>query len=289
MFFFRREKKEELIGKYIDNQNKIDLLLSSIENFDKQKEYWFKRKEDFKVEINSLVKDIKEFKFNRDKVNAPLEDLKQQKNKNNSELKSLLKRLRNLNEDKSRVLKEYDVKINPQKLQERINYLEKQVETETSFKREKVLMVEIRKLKGMFNGAGPLLDLEKKIDAVRREVAEARKKEDEFHNKMQDLVGDKSYSDFIESSKKIIELKKMQEEAFQNFINNKDLYLKARHNLKIRIENVSALKNKVDREKEISDKEKVLINKKAIEIEEKLRREKKLTTEDIITLGAKER
>ena len=257
-------------------------LRPKLNSINKEKEIWFRKKEDLKLEINKLVSQIKEFKSKRDKANISVSELKKQRDTYNSQVKSLISQLKTLNKEKFKVLKKYNIKVDPAKIIERINSLEKQVEIEVNFNKEQKLMEEIKKLKRAYDQVDEVNEIVKKTTKIENEFKQAKKKADDIHNKIRLLTKDDDYIKFIGMSKSITDLKKEQEYAFNKFISFKNEYL----NLQRQIDDLYP-KKPVYIEKKQDRSIKDIFKEKYRAIEEKLRQKKKLTTEDIITLQGK--
>ncbi|HLC86829.1 MAG TPA: hypothetical protein VJH65_00945 [Candidatus Nanoarchaeia archaeon] len=265
----------------IEKANIAELRVK-LNSINKEKEVWFKKKEDLKLDINKLVSQIKEFKSKRDKANISVSELKKQRDTYNSQVKSLISQLKTLNKEKYSVLKKYNIKVDPAKIIEKINSLERQVETEVNFKKEQKLMEEIKKLKRAYDQVAEVNEVVKKTTKIENEFKEAKRKADDIHNKIRLLTKDDDYINFIDMSKKINDLKKEQEEAFNKFISYKNEYLKVQN----QIDDLMP-KKPVYIEKKQDRSIKDIFKEKYRAIEEKLRQKKKLTTEDIITLQGK--
>ena len=254
----------------------------------KQKEFWFNRKEDLKKELNELVKKIKDFKLERDKANVSIESLRSQRNAYSSKIKDLIKQIKKLNKKKNKFLKRYDVKIDPSRIREKINELEKRVEIEVDFKKEQKLMKQINDLKKSYAESPELNEILEKSKKISNEITETKKKADEIHQKIIEYTKDKGYNMFIELSKKISEIRKQQEDAFQKFINFKNEYINANNELRKILEHIKNNKEKnIIKKQEKEERILDIIKKKVEFVEQKLKQKKKLTTEDIIAYQGK--
>ena len=268
-----------------------DNIVSSqkkVSELSKQKEFWFNRKEDLKKELNELVKKIKNFKLERDKANVSIESLRSQRNAYSSKIKELIKQIKKLNKKKNKFLKRYDIKIDPARIQEKINELERRVEIEVDFKKEQKLMKQINDLKRSYGEAPELNEILEKSKKISKEITETKKKADEIHQKIIEYTKDKGYNAFIELSKKINEIRKMQEDAFQKFINFKNEYINANNELRKILEHIKNNKEKnIIKKQEKEERILDIIKKKVEFVEQKLKQKKKLTTEDIIAYQGK--
>lgn len=277
------------LENYRKVQQDISELKEKLKGINEKKEHWFKRKEDLKKELNSLIAKIKEIKAEKDKKNLELQQLKEQRDKHNDEVHRLIKNIQGINKEKAKALKKYNIKLDPAKIHEKINELENKVEIETNFEKEKKLMEEIKKLKRSYEESSEVRKIAEKAQLVEKEIKESKKKADEFHKKIQEITKDTSYEVFMELSRKITALKKEQEDAFQKFIDHKNEYSNANHELKNKIDELQVLKLVFSKDKEAQkiqkeEKQNSIIKEKIKVVEEKLKSKKKLTTEDLIAL-----
>ena len=279
---------------YKQLQSSISELRTRLHDVNEKKEEWFKKKEDLKKEINDLIKDIKEIKSEKDKKNIELHELKKQRDNYNDQVQELISKIKKINKEKVKSVKKYNVKVDPSRIQEKINELEKKVEIEVNFEKEKKLMLEINKLKKTYGETSEIKEIADKASGIDKEIKEARKKADEFHKKIQGIIKDSTYDNFMDLSNKITELKKVQEDAFQKFIDHKNEYSKLNMELKTRLDEVNLFKDEINKNKDLqkqlhNDKQRRMLKEQSKQVEEKIKSKKKLTTEDILKfLGSEE-
>ena len=94
-------------------------------------------------------------------------------------------------------------------------------------------------------------------------------------------------------SQQITELKKTQEEAFQIFIEHKNLYLKVTTDLNEQLKVLDTINEQLYKDREyikgIHDiRRKELAKERSQQVEEKLKTKKRLTTEDILAFQGTE-
>lgn len=281
------------VEEYKKATSEVSNLKSQLKEINQKKEYWFTRKEDLKKDINSLIAKIKEIRSQKDIRKKEVDELKAQRDKYNSVVQELISKIKNLNDEKAKAFKDYNVKIEPSKIQEKINQLEKKVEIETNFEREKKLMDEIRKLKKVYDETSGVFKIVFEASKLYKEIKDARKKANEFHRKVQESARDPSYAIFAELSKKITETKTFQEQAFQTFIDYKNKYYTANEDLKKQLDTLEMLNRVLNKNREVkkiqeTERNKRILNEKTRIVEEKFRSKKKLTTEDLLVFQGKE-
>ena len=287
-------KKEDniLVHEYKSKKNLINEIKLSLNRINKEKEFWFDKKEAFKKQIAELIFKIKDFKSHRDQDNVSIEYFKKQRDKHNDEVKSLIKKFKNLNEEKNKILKRYNIRIDPAKIYEKINELERKVEIETEYKKELKLMKQIKELKKVYDEFKEIKILMEKINSLSHEIKTSREKADEFHKKIINSIKDKPYHNFINMTKQITLLKREQENSFNKFLELKNKFFKHNSLLKANIKELEELKallrknnllNHLDREEIIKE----ILEEKSRQIEEKIKKGRKLTTEDLLAFQAK--
>lgn len=267
--------------------HELSSLRSKISEAAKQKELWFRKKEDLKKEINDLIKKIKSVKTEKDESNVQVQELKKNRDKYNSEVHDLIVKIKKLNEEKRKELKKSNVQMDPAKIQAKINSIEKQVETEINFNKEKKLMEEIKKLKRSYAEFSGAMKFEEDAKKISEEIKASRKKANEFHKQIQELTKDTNYSEFMTLSKKITDLKKVQEDAFNKFIEFKNKYLELTQEFKKKQEEAKPFQEQLEKEHETQkakqqEKELKILREKTEQVEEKIKKKKKLTTEDLL-------
>ena len=277
------------LENYRKVQRDISQLKDKLKDINEKKEHYFRKKEELKKEINDLIRKIKEIKAEKDKKNIELQELKNQRDKHNDQVQNLIKKIKSLNEEKQKAFQKYNIKSDPAKIQEQINQLEKRVEQEVNFEKEKKLMEEIKKLKRSYEESNEVRTIAEKASSVDREIKDSKKKADEFHRKVQELTKDTNYEVFMELSKKITILKKEQEDAFQKFIDFKKEYSLVNQELKNKMDEYQVLRLVFSKDQEArkidhEEKQNSFFRSKIKVLEDKLRSKKKLTNEDLIAL-----
>lgn len=272
----------------------ISQLKAEIAETSKQKEFWFRKKEDLKKEINESIKQIKQIKSEKDKSNIQIQELKKNRDNYNAEVHELIEKIKKLNTEKEKEFKKYNIKVDPSRIQAQINALEKRVETETNFNKEKKIMEQINRLKKSYTEFSNVIRIAEESKKLSNEVKASRKKANEFHKQVQELTKDSSYQAFMDMSRKITELKKIQEAAFNKFIELKNKYLKLNKAYKAKLEEARPFKEHLEKEyksvkQQQTEKQARILKQKTEQVEEKIKKKKKLTTEDLLVFqGGKE-
>jgi len=264
-------------------REEVNDLKKSLNELNVQKEEWFTQKESLKKDVVNLISQIKKIKFTKDRDNKEVQELKKVRDDYNSQVKEMIKKYQELNDKKEKILKDKKIRFDPSKLVKQIEQLEYKIEHDAvSFEAEKKIMNQIRTLKKQLDEAGDVQQMFKDLKLLSEKIRETKFKADEAHKKIRGQIKqDKtSYDDFIKLTKQINELKKKQEEAFNNFIESKNKFSGINQQLKDKLKDVKKIN--VDKNVRYRQEENKLLEQKTREVEEKLKKKKKLTTEDLL-------
>jgi uncharacterized coiled-coil DUF342 family protein len=257
-------------------------LKKSLNELNIEKEEWFTKKESLKKDVSNLISQIKKIKFSRDKGNKETQKLKAEREKYNKQVKELISEFKKLNSQKQKVMKDNKITFNPEDISKQIKALDYIVETEAiSFDKERKIMTQIRHLKKQMAEAGDVQGLFKELKEVSDKIKEAKDKAEISHKKLLDLNKDgDTYREFMKLTKQINDLKKKQEGAFNKFIDSKNKFSKINSQLKDKLKDAKGMK--IESEIGVRRKEAKALEEKTKEVEEKLKKKKKLTTEDLL-------
>ena len=167
-----------------------------------------------------------------------------------------------------------------------------------AFDAEKKLMKRIKSLEKAYQGeVKELLD---KIDEVSKRIDEEKAKADEYHKKVIEASKSSRFEGFLSLSKEIVELKKIQKLAFEEFVKFKKSFQSISETLRDRLMQATRVKELFDkkqkekrkaheemkrRENDASDaKARAFMERKQRIAAEKLKKGEKLTTEDLLAL-----
>ena len=285
------ESKDKLVERYRALETEIASLKTKLNDVNTRKEEWFAKKEELKKQLQESIKDVKDIKIKKDTISVDIQKLKQERNAYNKTVGELISKVKLLNKEREEIYKKSSLRINPGKIKDTMELLEKKIETEIiSFSKEQKLMKQIKKLKDQYN---EMTEIAKVIDHLRQlssEIEITKSKAQDLHGKIQenakkDEIG---YNDFIEKSRAINVIRQEQEDAFRKFVKLKRLYVEINNTLRIKHEEENKLKNRLDRLSKptdavnTKDKEIAMLKEKLKYVEEKLKNGEKLTTEDIL-------
>ncbi|MBT4397549.1 hypothetical protein HOD38_04740 [archaeon] len=282
--------------KLAEVQKEITSLKTKLDELNAHKEEWFKKKEELKDKIAQLIKSVKSVKSNNDTFSDKIKKFKDEREKYNKEVRGLIKKIKEINDKKKDKLQKLKIK-DPDSVKKQIAQLETNLETEAlSFSKEKQLMKQIKDLKKKIAGVKDLDELQGESKGLSEKIDTTKKKAEDFHNKIKETLKDNKdgYKEFNSISKEINTVKKEQEDAFDKFITYKQEFSELNKKLREKQKMVKGLygkdkdkKDKVRKKKQQIDEQKIEEKSKAVE--EKIKKKKVLTTEDLIAFqGSKD-
>jgi len=286
-----QQERKQLEGKVQILKKEVVGLKKNLEEIDREKEFFFKKKEDLKKEIADNIKIFKECKGEKEKISKEINLLKTERDAYNTQVKSVIDNIQTLNKQKQKALERFQHRIDPSKIRKKIEEIEHRLETEAyPFEKEKKLMSEIKTLKKKYEEGKDFDECITKLKHFYIAVKELRGKANTVHKQVTKIFQEnKSYQDFIDQSRKVGTLRKEQEVSFKRFIDLKNSYLalikllNGKSNLLQRIEEtLKEDQSKRQIKTEETFKQKVI--EKTKEAYDKLRSKKKLTTRDLLAL-----
>ena len=272
-------------------KKEINSLAKRLQEVNQEKARKIKDRSSVRNEIKALLDSLKNLKNSgTGNFKEDLEKLRSQRDKCNEEVKKLSSELKELKNKKTELEKKSKISLHePLKIKEKIDQLEKKVETEVvSFEKEKKIMDEIRRLKDIFKKSAEFFHINQQIDLVSKSMQEVRGAANSFHNSFINLVksGRERSKQYKEIFRKLDFLRQHEE------INKKEVSEVKKNigavNTELNTKLIEIGKTKIDipkTSKQLED-EKILEEKTRI-VEEKLKNKVKLTTEDIIAYQGK--
>ena len=280
------DERNRINDRFKELQREIAELRKKLIIVNNEKETWFKRKEELKKSIANSITEAKKLREEKDKINAQVKELKEKRDKQNSVTKEKINKFKGLKEKTN----PKDKKRSADEIKSEIERAEKKIETEAlKFSDEKKLMKMIAKLKQEYEktkNESVAFDTATKVGS---EIEESKKTAEEIHKQVQELAeqSKKKHDSYLEISKKIKEINAEQETAFNNFLKFKEEFNDLSKKADEKLGELNGVKSKLDEFKSDDKKEKDEIKKKILEkkagdVEEKLKKGEKITTEDLI-------
>lgn len=284
------QQKKELFGKLNSCKKDISDLKNKLNGLDGQKESWLEKKEAYSKQIRDLISDIKKSKEQRNKLTSKVKEDKKKRSDLNEEIKNKISKLKELDKTRKEVSKKLDITIQPDKIKSKIEQLETKIETEVmSFDKERAIMKKIKELKKKLVGSEEVFELIGKLDKTSEETDSTRKNAQEVHQAIQQRAKESQlkHEKVISSSKKIHEINKHEQEAFEKFMEFKRKIKEINEQLNGRLSDLSSImaevkKYKLEVKEEKEKKEGQILKAKEEAVQDKLKKGKKITTEDLL-------
>jgi len=226
-------------------REEISDLKAKLNDIGQKKEDWFKKKEDLKLEIARLIAKIKDARTNKDQVDSKINELRDNRDKANKEVQGLIVKIKELNNktDSSGIKKD-----RPEFIKAQMDKLETALETQAfDFEKEKKVMKQINDLKKKYTQSNAAYSAQKDARDISKSIEEAKKTADEFHNQLKNYLKEHKENNFGRLSKEINQIKKIQEDAFANFIKFKQEFAVINKQLKEKLDAVKAEHEKIER------------------------------------------
>ncbi|HII72691.1 TPA: hypothetical protein HA265_08090 [Candidatus Woesearchaeota archaeon] len=290
------EERKRIVAELEAKKKELDTLKAKLSELNAEKEAWFEKKRRATDNISEIIRSIRDAKGKRNTFTKQVKDSKQRRQELNKLLKDKMDELRKVQDEKNQITKRLGIRVDPSKIQEEIEQLEFKIETEAlPFNIEQQMMRRIAEKKKFLEQAREVSDVFEKAHNIRKELDRIRKKADDTHRKVQSKAeaSQQFHEELVESSNDIKDLRKKEEDALKSFVEAKKKYTDQNSLVKAKLDEISELRAKLDginlaeRKKAKKEEEKKLIEQER-NVEEKIKKGMKLTTEDLLAFQAKE-
>jgi uncharacterized coiled-coil DUF342 family protein len=283
-------KKNGLSKRLSELKKEIQTLRTELNQIDEQKEEFFRKKESLSQSIKEAIAEIKTKRGERDSLTEEVKKRKGIRRELNEEVRKKIDKIKELNKKKKDLSQRYNIKDDPVKIKQAIDEIERKIETEPmSFEKEKELMKKINDWKKKYEKAKNISGIWEETYTISKEIDDLRKKAENAHKDVQTKakVSQEKHEGIISSSDMIDEMRKEEEEAFKKFIRFKQKFTEVNERLQEKLLEMRKLKSEIDADKKKNGefkvhKQKELLKMKMGDIEEKIKRGEKLTTDDLL-------
>lgn len=281
---------KELIEELNKQRIEVSKLRNALNELDKEKESWFEKKEEYSRKIRESIQKIKDSKFNRDSLNQEVRELKPKRDDANKDINAKLKEFDKLKKESISLVNSLNIKDSPFRILLNIEKLEFKIETEPMpFDKEQAMMKRIRELKKLHGNAIILDEANKKIKDTIDGIKKMRKEANEAHKSVQEKAKQSQalHEEILNLSAEVDKIKVDEENAFKKFSEFKKKFNETNSQLKERLKAMNDVKDHLDkissekREKRRQEQESFLKSKEE-EVNQKIKRGEKLTTEDLL-------
>jgi len=281
---------KELVEELNKLRLEISKLRDSLNELDAQKELWFTKKSESSSKIKSGIVKIKQLKLQRDQLTSEVKALKPKRDRFNYEVKQESSELKDLEKGKEQIFKDIKMKESPFRLKKELEQLEFKMETEPmAFSKEQVLMKKINQLTEKLQATKVLAVVSNKVRNTSSELRTTRKEANDIHRQIQEKAkqSQQVHEEILKTSAEIDAQKPIEQESFEKFSEYKKQFMEASSQLKEKLKAMDELRNKLgslaDEKKEIrKQQQEDFLKTKEQEVEDKIKKGGKLTTEDLL-------
>ncbi|MDO8628388.1 MAG: hypothetical protein Q7R56_01380 [Nanoarchaeota archaeon] len=276
-------------------QTTLQPLQEQINTIKKTKEAAYQKKEQLKQEIRTIIQEIKKIQTEQAKLSTGLKEAREERNKHREETKHLREEINQLREQKKTLLTKKTYKGNIHELQHKIERLEMSIETEGyDYTKEQKVMAEIKKLKPVYQQLKTISTINQHLREEVTALHDHGDKEHVYASIARALQGNKQQHErFVQLIIRLKTLKKEQAQAFATFFKEKEAYQTLLPQYKVLIEQLNRAQQQQRQEQDAQrvvvthnreQKKQQQLQERVKTVEEKWKKSKKLTTEDLIAL-----
>src|SRR3989344_3012270 len=118
------QSAKELVEELNKHRVEVSKLRNILNELDKEKESWFKKKKELSSKIRESIQKIKDNKNKRDALTLEVKELKPKRDSINKGIDSKFKELENLKKEKSSLAKSFNIKETPSRIRQNMEKLE---------------------------------------------------------------------------------------------------------------------------------------------------------------------
>ncbi|MBI3026919.1 hypothetical protein HYY70_02305 [Candidatus Woesearchaeota archaeon] len=285
-----QQSQNQLVQELNKHRAEVSTLRNLLNGLDKEKESWFKKKEEFSKKIKEAIQLIKSSKAKRDLLTNEVKQLKPKRDGINRGISQKLKELGNLRKEKIKLEKSLNIRESPSNIKQSIEKLEFKIETEPMpFDKEQALMRRIKELKKLYENADIMAEAGKKTDQISDVIKGMRKEANENHRLIQEKAKESQilHEGILKISAEIDNMKDEEQDAFKKFSEFKKRFKEANAELKEKLKIMNDIKEELDKinfqkNEIIKMQQELFLKSKEEEIQQKIKRREKLTTEDLL-------
>lgn len=251
----------------------------------REKEQAYRHLRSITDKIKSRNKKIQDFKVERDELTDVVKEAKELRNKLNSQVKNTSQKHKELRDAQTEVMNKHNLRKDPVKIQKEIERIETQLETEIiPFAKEKQLRKHVAELRGSLSKvstteSGNIRDVRKELKKVKDEAESA-------HAKVQELA-QASQEKHERITKLFNEIKGFRDDEkvwAQQYKDLKAVWVPMKEEMDQITAQMRELEEKLGMAREQTYKE--VLAEKSKEVKDKIKKGKKLSTEDLLAFQA---
>ncbi len=259
-----------------------------------EKEKIFRNKSEMDRAITELIRKVKILKAERDELTAKVRAAKEERSVVSREIKEMIGQFTESKKKADSIIGKHKIR-SPGMLEREIAALEYKIETEAlPFDKEQKLTKIIKQKQRELELARQAMVLNSEKKDISNRIEGVKKKSDELSRTIQENAAEsqKRHEEMVEASRKIDELKKERDGLQQKFAEQKTHVRETSGRLKEKLaalneENVRLAEKRGREEAERKERTEQILKDKEGEVEEKLKKGKKLTAEDLLVFQGK--
>lgn len=262
-------------------------LRQELSELNKSKEKYYNELRIIRQSIKEIKDQISVLREERDQLTNSVKELKEERSKQNKEVKEKVRDRKEAEKKKKDLLSELNIRQDPVKLKHQIEALELKLETEPmKFSKEEQLRKKIKELQTHYKSIEKVGDEWKEIKQTLKEFSSVRGKAEDTHKKIQSLAqkSQEKHEEMNHLYDKIRDFRKKEQPVAEEYLKYKLQYNELKKKLGGTVADVKEKRKVVQRNEARNYKKKV--QQKTAEVKDKLKKRKKLSTEDILTFQA---
>lgn len=261
----------------------VSSLKKRLDELNEQKEAWFSKKAEIGIQIKDKISQIKDLKKERNALTNDVRELKKKRNVLNKDISDKIKTI--VGTDKP-VFKN---KNSASKLKKEIDALEFKLETvPMKLESEQRLMKKLKELKKEYKQFEETKETTEVFKKASKETDSLKEEANKFHEvlKQKAQKSQELHEKLVKESKLVDDLKLKEDEAYAKFLEFKKEFTELNAKLKDKFKTIKTetVKAKSDKKAAVKRQNDKVIEEKAKDVEEKISKKKKLTTEDLLIM-----
>ncbi len=287
------ERKADLMRRFEVCKQDVTVMRQKLNDITKDREGMFSEKDGVSNEIGSMIRQIRELKRERDEFTKQVRLKKDERGKLNKVVRDKIQEVKEKRDTQIALMKTHgidDTKRDPEALLKQIERLEFRIETEAMpFQQEKKVMETIKQLRKEFDEVKVVAGVMADVRVLSKDINTLKRQSDSVHHEIQDLAAKSQakHEEMLKISVQIDALKENEKGVFDQFNEFKQQYNEQNARLKAKLDEMNRIKHELAeidsslRQQKQEELEQEMAVKQE-EVEDKIKRGKKLTTADLL-------
>lgn len=293
---FKKEqdkRKTQLLKRFEVCKQDIIVMRQKLNEINKLREGVFSEKDGMTSEIGSMIKRIRELKHERDDFTGQVRAKKAERSRLNKLVREKIQEIKNKRMEQDELMKSHgiqDLKRSPEALLKQIEKMEFSIETEAMpFAQEKKLMDQIKLRRKEYKELSVVSKVMMDVHSLSKEINTLKRESDTVHRDIQDLAtkSQERHEELLKISGDIDKIKDSEKGIFDQFADYKKQYNEQNAKLRAKLNEMTEVKQELAQiesslrqQKQEEFKQEMQV--KQDEVEDKIKRGKKLTTADLL-------